>query len=382
VTEVPASRPVKSFHFQQEHHDRMAQKKRFDYNYLGHTGLKVSEICLGTMTFGASDNYGIPTCDEETSFKLMDRYRELGGNFLDTADVYGPYNSEKIVGSWIKKNDVRKEMIIATKGRFETGFGPNDGGLSRKHIIEAVESSLSNLQTDYIDLYQVHLWDAGAPLRETLMTLNDLVRIGKIRYIGCSNFSGWQLQKAIDLSKQMGLEMFASVQQQYNLLDRFSELETFQVAHHERLSILPWSPLKGGWLTGRYKKDEAPTGISESRIAHSDVTGWDITSYQYWAKNPTTWTVLDKVEQIAKQLNKSMAQVSLRWVMQRPSVGATIIGARNMQQLEDNCAAAFFTLSPEQMQELTEAARFVEPYPYNMISMSNSNRVRAQDPAY
>jgi aryl-alcohol dehydrogenase-like predicted oxidoreductase len=135
-------------------------------------------------------------------------------------------------------------------------------------------------------------------------------------------------------------------------------------------------------LTGRYKKDEAPTDISESRIAHSDVTGWDITSYQYWAKNPTTWTVLDKVEQIAKQLNKSMAQVSLRWVMQRPSVGATIIGARNMQQLEDNCAAAFFTLSPEQMQELTEAARFVEPYPYNMISMSNSNRVRAQDPAY
>lgn len=360
----------------------MAQKKRFDYNYLGHTGLKVSEVCLGTMTFGASDNYGIPTCDEETSFKLMDRYREFGGNFLDTADVYGPYNSEKIVGNWIKKNDVRKEMVVATKGRFETGFGPNDGGLSRKHIIEAVESSLNNLQTDYIDLYQVHLWDAGASLRETLMTLNDLVRIGKIRYIGCSNFSGWQLQKAIDLSKQMGLEMFASVQQQYNLLDRFSELETFQVAHHERLSILPWSPLKGGWLTGRYKKDEAPTDIAESRIAHSDMTGWDITSYQYWAKNPTTWAVLDKVEQIAKQLNKSMAQVSLRWVMQRPSVGATIIGVRNMQQLEDNCAAAFFKLSAEQMQELTEAARFVEPYPYNMISMSNSNRVRPEDPVY
>ncbi|MFP4323110.1 MAG: aldo/keto reductase, partial [Anaerolineales bacterium] len=217
-----------------------------EYRYMGRTGLKVSELCLGTMTFGRE-------LDEKDSHAMLDRFAEAGGDFIDTADVYTRGVSEEITGRWLK-NQKREDFIIATKVRFAMGDGHNEVGLSRKHILEGVEQSLRRLNTDYIDLYQVHAWDPGTPLEETLRTLDSLVTAGKVRYIGVSNFKGWQLQKAMDISHQMGLEAFACLQPLYNLLDRSLEWELLDVAQNEGLGIIPWSPLRGGWLTGKYRR--------------------------------------------------------------------------------------------------------------------------------
>ena len=215
--------------------------------YLGKTGLKVSELCLGTMTFGRET-------DETTSYSILERFVEAGGNFIDTADVYSQGISEEIVGRWLPTKN-RDDLVIATKVRFGMGDGPNDVGLSRKHILSGVEASLRRLGTDYIDLYQVHCWDKRTPLEETLSTLDGLVKSGKVRYIGVSNFTGWQLQKAIDLSLHNGWEPFVCLQPLYNLLDRQLELELLPICENEGLGIIPWSPLRGGWLTGKYRRD-------------------------------------------------------------------------------------------------------------------------------
>ena len=205
-----------------------------NYRYLGRSGLRVSELCLGAMTFGRETS-------EKDSHNMLDRFANEGGIFIDTADVYTAGASEEIVGKWLKKR-ARDEFVLATKVRFLIGGGPNDEGLTRKHILHGVENSLRRLQTDYIDLYQVHLWDPATPLEETLGTLNHLVESGKVRYLGVSNYKGWQLQKAIDLSKQMGWEPFLSLQPLYNLLDRSIEWELVEVCQNEGLGIIPWSP--------------------------------------------------------------------------------------------------------------------------------------------
>ena len=217
-----------------------------EYRFLGKTGLKVSELCLGTMTFGRET-------DETDSKRILNHFVELGGNFIDTADVYAESRSERIIGSWLKDRP-RENLVIATKVRFPTGDGQNDEGLSRKHILAAIDNSLKRLGTDYIDLYQVHCWDDGTPLEETLSTLSNLVDIGKVRYLGVSNFSGWQLQKAIDVSRHRGWEPFSCLQPLYNLLDRDIELELLPVCENEGLGVIPWSPLRGGWLTGKYHR--------------------------------------------------------------------------------------------------------------------------------
>jgi aryl-alcohol dehydrogenase-like predicted oxidoreductase len=251
------------------------------------------------------------------------------------------------------------------------GEGPNDVGLSRKHIIAGVENSLRRLQTDYIDLYQVHCWDPGTPLAETLSTLNSLVESGKVRYIGASNFSGWQLQKALDLSKQMGWEPFASLQPLYNLLDRDIEWELVPVSLNEGLGIIPWSPLRGGWLSGKYRRGmTAPP--SGTRVEIAEKEGWS----ESWATydNERTWSIVDSLLAVAEEVDKTPAQVALRWLLQRPGVTAPITGVRTMAHLEDNIDATGWTLSDEHMARLTEVSEMTPSYPYDFIRRAAGSR--------
>jgi aryl-alcohol dehydrogenase-like predicted oxidoreductase len=326
------------------------------YRYLGKTGLKVSELCFGAMTFGRE-------ADEDMSFQMLDAFAEAGGTFIDTANVYGTGTSETILGKWLN-NQTRDDFVIATKVRFSMGDGSNDSGLGRKHIMQQVEASLTRLNTDYIDLYQVHCYDANTPLEETLSTLHSLVESGKVRYIGVSNFKSYQIQKAVDLSRMHDREQFISLQPLYNLLDRSIEWEIVELCQAEGLGIIPWSPLRGGWLTGKYTRDNPPEG--ETRIAKADEKGW----MEKWDNYNTerTWAILDVLETIADELDKTMPQVALNWVKDAPGVTAPIIGARNMTQLEDNLGCVGWQLDDEQRQRLDDISRMPGPYPYDFIN--------------
>lgn len=328
-----------------------------DYRSMGKTGLKVSELCLGAMTFGREST-------EEISITMLNRFVEAGGNFIDTADVYSQGVSEEILGRWLQ-GQRRDDFVIATKVRFPMGDRPNDVGLSRKHILAGVESSLRRLNTDYIDLYQVHMWDKNTPLEETLRTLDGLVQSGKVRYIGASNFTGWQLQKAIDLSRQMGWEPFTCLQPLYNLLDRELEWELMPVCQNEGVGIIPWSPLRGGWLSGKYRR-EMTGPQAGTRVKQAEEMGWSETWSVY--NNERTWTVIDTLLAVGAETGKSPAQVALNWVLQRPSVTAPIIGARTMAQFEDNLGAAGWALTPDQMERLDTASAKRLPYPYDLQS--------------
>ncbi|GAC1651453.1 MAG: aldo/keto reductase [Herpetosiphon sp.] len=333
-----------------------------DNRYLGSTGIKVSALCLGTMTFGRE-------ADEPTSHRLSDLFVEQGGNFLDTADVYSAGLSEEIVGRWLKTQR-REALTIATKVRFPMGSGPNDVGLSRNHILQGVEASLRRLQTDYIDLYQVHCWDAATPLEETLSTLNDLVIGGKIRYIGASNFTGWQLQSAVDLARQHGWRPLTSLQPQYNLLCRSTEWEVLPVCRRENIAVIPWSPLRGGWLSGRYKRGmtEPPGG----RVKTAEERGWS----ESWSNYNTeaTWRVLDELFAVAKDVERTPAQVAINWLLQQPGITAPIIGARTEEQLEANLRSTGWHLTPQQVERLNVASAIATPYPYDFIARANQER--------
>jgi aryl-alcohol dehydrogenase-like predicted oxidoreductase len=330
-----------------------------DHRYLGKTGLKVTELCLGAMTFGRET-------DEAQSLAMLDRFVAAGGNFIDTADVYSQGRSEEIVGRWLAGQD-RDGLVIATKVRFGTddpeARRPNRFGLGRKHILAAVDASLRRLGTDYIDLYQVHMWDPGPPLEETLSTLNDLVRSGKVRFIGASNYSGWQLQKAIDLSRANGWEPFTCLQALYNLLDRELEWELLPVCRNEGLGVIPWSPLRGGWLSGKYRRGMAAPAAG-TRVEQAEARGWS----ESWSRyaNDRTWRVVDALTAIAAETGKSVAQVALAWLLARPGVTAPIIGARTMAQLDDNLGAVGWALSDEQTRRLDDVSDPVLPYPYDM----------------
>jgi aryl-alcohol dehydrogenase-like predicted oxidoreductase len=334
-----------------------------NYRYLGKTGLKVSELCLGTMTFGREIN-------QRASHRILNRFVEAGGNFIDTADVYTQGASEEIVGRWLK-GKARDDFIIATKVRFPMGDGPNELGLSRKHILAGVENSLRRLNTDYIDLYQVHCWDPATPLAETLSTLNSLGQSGKVRYIGASNFAPWQLQKALDLSRQMGWEPFVSLQPLYNLLDRYIEWGLVPVCLNEGLGIIPWSPLRGGWLSGKYHRGmTAPPAGTRLEIAEQE--GWS----EAWSiyGNERTWSIIDVLLEVAEEAGKSPAQVALNWLLHRPGVTAPIIGVRTLDHLEDNLGAIGWSLSEEQMTRLTEVSELTLPYPYDFIAKFQAQR--------
>lgn len=324
---------------------------------MGRTGLRVSELCLGAMTFGRE-------ADEPTSVKMLDSYLEAGGNFIDTADVYGPTPgiSEEILGRWLKGRD-RASLVLATKVRFTTGPGPNDFGLGRKHILEAVHASLRRLGTDYIDLYQVHYWDPATPLEESLATLDGLVQSGKVCYLGVSNFRPTQLQQALSLSRQHGWQSFACLQPLYNLLDRAIEWDLLPVCLSEGLGVIPWSPLRGGWLAGRYRRGmQAPPAAS--RVDEAGKQNWG-ERWEFYATE-RTWTVLDVLFAVAEECGHTPAQVALNWLLNRPGVTAPIIGARSTKHLEDNLGAAGWSLNPEQMERLTQAGDLTAPYPYNL----------------
>lgn len=334
-----------------------------EYRFLGATGMKVSELCLGAMTFGRETG-------EEDSRAIMDRFVDAGGTFIDTANVYGRGVSEEIVGRWLAGKD-RHSITLATKVRFPMGEGPNDTGVSRKTIRAHVEDSLRRLQTEFIDLYQVHCWDRGTELEETLSTLDRLVQEGKVRYIGASNYKGWQLQKALDTQKAHGWEPFRSLQPQYNLLTRSTEWEVLEVCRNEGLGVIPWSPLKGGWLSGKYYRgmDGPPVG---TRVEQASEKGW----WEAWKNmdNEETWRTLDALHEVAGDTGKSPAQVAVRWLLQRPGVTAPIIGVRTMKHLEDELGALGWVLDEDQMRKLDEASEPELPYPWNFVEFAQGGR--------
>ena len=336
-----------------------------EYRYLGRTGLKVSELCLGAMTFGREST-------EAESYQMLDYFKAVGGNFIDTADVYSNGLSETILGRWLKGQN-REDFVIATKVRFNMGDSPNDIGLSRKHILAGIDASLKRLGTDYVDLYQIHSWDPGAALEETFQTLDGLVKSGKVRYIGASNVAAWQLQKAIDISRHNGWEPFSCLQPLYNLLDRELEWGLVPVCLNEGVGIIPWSPLRGGWLSGKYQRGmDAPPG--GTRVEEAEKQGWS-ESWRAYA-NEHTWSILDTLQEISAETGNSPAQIALNWLLQMPGVTAPIIGVRNLKHLKDNLGSTGWSLTAEQMMKLNDVSRKPFPYPYRELANSGQARAR------
>lgn len=316
-----------------------------EYRHLGRTGLKVSELCLGTMQFGW-------TADEELSYQILSRAHEAGINFIDTADIYSrwvPDNpggvAETIIGRWIKRSSIpRHHLVIATKVRGKMGDSPNDEGLSRAHIMQAVEASLRRLDTDYIDLYQTHYFDENTPVEETLRALDDLVTQGKVRYLGCSNYPAWRLTEALWTSRSHALARFDSLQPHYSLVHRAEfERELADVCRTYGLGVIPYSPLAGGFLTGKYRRDHTP----ESARARG--------ASRYFTEQ--NWQLLDQMEALARQKgNISLSQVALGWMLSDPLITSPIIGPRSLEQLQDNLGAAGLRLNEEEKSQLDEAS--------------------------
>ncbi len=336
-----------------------------EFRTLGGTGTAVSSLCLGTMTFGNES-------DESVSHAQLDRFVEVGGNFIDTANVYSRGVSEEIIGRWLaKRPGVRDQVVIATKGRFPMGDGPNDVGLSRVSLSRALDASLSRLGIDAIDLYQAHAWDPVTPIEETLRFYDDAVRAGKIRYVGVSNFLGWQLQKAALLTKFLGLPPIVTLQPQYSLLVRGIEHELVPVCENENIGILPWSPLGGGWLTGKYQRDSRPTGAT--RLGENPERGME--AYDPRNRDERTWRIIDAVSAVATGRGVTMSQVSLSWLADRPAVTSVILGARTVEQLDDNLGAAQLHLSAEETAALDQAsAPVIDDYPYGVGGTNQRGR--------
>ena len=334
-----------------------------EYRTLGSSGTVVSAQCLGTMTFGQES-------DEQTAHAQLDLFVEHGGNFIDTADVYSSGHSEEIIGRWLAaRSGMRDGLVIATKGRFPMGDGPNDVGLSRTHLARALDASLRRLGVDAVDLYQAHAWDPVTPIEETLSFLDDAVRAGKIRYAGVSNFLGWQLQKAALLAGDAA--PIVTLQPQYNLLARDIELEIVDVCRNEGIGILPWSPLAGGWLSGKYSRNTPPVGAT--RLGEDPERG--VEAYGPRNAQERTWRIIGAVREVAESRAVSMAQVSLAWVADRPAVTSVILGARTVAQLEDNLAAADMRLSADETERLTEASEpVVADYPYGAPGIEQRSR--------
>jgi len=341
-----------------------------EYRTLGSTGTVVSAQCLGTMTFGKESS-------EEASHAQLDRFVERGGNFIDTADVYSRGVSEEIIGRWLAaRPGMRDQVVIATKGRFPMGERPNDAGLTRTHLSRALDASLRRLGVESVDLYQAHAWDPLTPIEETLGFLDDAVRAGKIRYAGVSNFLGWQLQKASLLARFHGRAPIVTLQPQYNLLTRDIEFELVDVCRNENIGILPWSPLAGGWLTGKYRRDQSPTGAT--RLGEDPRRGME--AYAPRNAQERTWQVIEALRQVAEGRGVSLSQVALAWVADRPAVTSVILGARTLEQLDDNLAAADLHLSEKETAQLDEASSpIVSDYPYGVPGVQQ--RSRSLDPA-
>jgi len=333
------------------------------YRKLGAAGVKVSELCLGAMTFGEADENSFMHkigMDQDTTFGVLNRALELGVNFIDTADVYGQDGlSERTIGAWFEHDKRRDEVVLATKFRFSMGTGPNRSGASRYRIRSCVEGSLRRLKTDRIDLYQIHMQDLDTPEDETLRALDDLVSQGKVLYLGCSNYAAYRLQDSLWRSKTRNLTSFVTLQAEYSLMTRDLEREHVPLCRENGLGILPWSPLAGGFLSGKYDKDQPPpTGTRlekwKDRFARFD--------------NERGWRVVSAVKAVAAETGATASAVSLAWLLAKPQVTSTIFGARSIAQLEGNVAASDLALTPEHVKRLDEASTFDLGYPYAFMN--------------
>ena len=332
--------------------------------FLGNSGVRVSELCLGAMTFGGKGFWkNIGQVEQKEADELVNTAIDGGINFFDTADVYSEGRSEELLGKAL--DNKRKDIVLATKVRGRTGPGPNDIGLSRKHIIDSCNASLKRLGTDYIDLYQVHSFDPRTPLDETLRALDDLVKEGKVRYIGASNFTGWQLMKALAISEKQNLERFVTLQAFYSLIARDLENELVPLSLDQKLGILPWSPLGGGFLTGKYRRGKPrPEGARRSSptdqfLQFDEEKGFDI---------------VDELEKTARNYGATVAQAALNYLLRKPGVTAVIIGARNKEQLKDNLKTVGWEMSAEEVARLDGLSKPARVYPYWMLERNSLDR--------
>ena len=337
-----------------------------DYRTLGSSGCAVSSLCLGTMTFGNET-------DEAGSHEQLDTFVAAGGNFVDTANVYTRGVSEEIIGRWYadRPAEVTERVVLATKGRFPIGTEePNRVGGSRRHLRRALEGSLRRLGTDHVDLYQLHAWDPHTPLEETLTTLDSFVRSGQVGYYGLSNVTGWQLTKAVHLARALGLSAPVTLQPQYSLVVREVEWEVVPAALDASMGLLPWSPLGGGWLTGKYARDQRPSGTT--RLGEDPGRGMEA-----WERRGTdrTWAIVEAVQAVAEARGVSMAQVALSWVTDRPGVTSTILGARTLEQLADDLGAVDVRLDAEETASLDAASDLhATDYPYGALGLDQRSR--------
>lgn len=339
------------------------------YRKLGRSGLEVSTLCLGTMTFGEADEHSMMHgvgADEATSFAIMDAALDAGVNFWDTADVYGQDGlSERVIGAWFAERRRRDDVVLATKVRFRMGPGPLGTGASRRRIVKACEDSLRRLRTDRIDLYQIHMQDLGTPEEETLRALDDLVRAGKVLYLGASNYAAYRLVDSVWTSRSQHLEQVIALQMQYSLVSRELEREHVPLSEQFGLGIIPWSPLAGGFLTGKYRKDQPPPAGARLTKWQDRLKGFDTERH---------WRILAAVDAVAAELSTSPAAVSLAWLLSKRAVTSVIFGARSVAQLHDNLRAAELVLPGAALQRLDDASAIAWGYPYESIARSNGGR--------
>ncbi|WP_297457085.1 aldo/keto reductase [Persephonella sp.] len=328
-----------------------------EYRNLGNTGLKVSVICLGAMTFTEKGWRSAGTMSFSEIQKVVDYALDNGVNFFDTADIYAFGESEELLGKALgnRKNDV----IIATKVRGVMSDDPNDRGLSRYHIFKSIDTSLRRLGRDYIDLYQVHWWDNSTPIEETIDALNDLVRIGKVRYIGISDFAGWQIARSVSLQEAKNYAKFVSAQMYYSLLGRDIEFEVVPACETLGLGILAWSPLAGGFLTGKYSRDNIPEGSRYARMERPFLR-FDFEKGYF---------VVDELRKLAEKYNATVSQVALNWIKAKPFISSIIIGVRSLEQLKDNLGCVNWDLSEEDISYLDEITAPERPYPQWFLDM-------------
>lgn len=327
------------------------------YRTLGRSGLRVSPLCLGTMTFGTEWGWG---ADTETSLAMLEAYLEAGGNFIDTANIYTKGHSEVILGDWFRERGGRDRVVLASKfGGNLFGDDPNGGGAGRKALIAACEESLRRLKTDYLDLYWLHFWDPHTPLEETLRALDDLVRAGKLRHVGVSDAPAWRVAKAETEADFRGWTPFIALQIEYNLLERSVEAELMVMARELGLGITPWSPLKGGLLTGKYGRTRRPEGEGRHAVGSRHL-------------NEATFVVLDQLEAIAREQERSVADVALAWILAKPGVTSPILGARTLPQLKANLQSLEVQLTPEQVLRLDAVSEVVPPFPYPFLDFARS----------
>jgi aryl-alcohol dehydrogenase-like predicted oxidoreductase len=335
------------------------------YNLLGNTGLKVSELCLGTMTFGGKGYFkAIGSLQQDIVDDILRTSVDAGINFIDTANVYSEGMSEELTGQAIHNLGLNRDvLVIATKVRGKMGEGPNDSGLTRKHIMQQVELSLKRLKTDFIDLYQIHSYDPLTPLEETLQALDDLVRSGKVRYIGASNMAAWQLMKALDYATYNRLAKFVSLQAYYTVAGRDLERELIPLLNDQKLGLMVWSPLAGGLLSGKYNRDEQ--NKEGGRRANFDFPP---------VNRDRVFNIIDVLQPMAQEKGTTVAQLSLAWLLHQPAVSSVIIGANKMEQLHDNLKATDVKLTSEELQKLDEVSQLPQEYPAWMLERTGGDR--------